>query len=240
MERKNLLISPVGKKAFEISQGWSLGDRSYDILLIYYDDEGHEDFMRISDYLILKKGFKYPLLHEILNDIQIFLSKYDYFFLPDDDVRMTSEDINKLFFFAEIQQTVICQPSLYPKNFTWPITQHNPDTIFRYVSMVEIMCPLFSRDALLKCLPSFVESQSGWGLEVAWYRLLGSQEYQFIIYDMVIAIHEGVRGDADSKMYNNLTKIGIDPQDEYYALEKKYDWRINFYDVAHVYKEVID
>lgn len=236
MERKNILISPVGKKALEISEGWSSDERNYDIMLIYYDKEGYEDFIGVSDYLILKRGFKYPLLHQIFIENVDLLSKYDYFFFPDDDVRMTSEDINKLFFFSKIQEISVCQPSLYPKNFTWPITQHNPNTIFRYVSMVEIMCPLFSRDALQKCLPSFVESNSGWGLEVAWYRLLGSKEYMFIIFDLVIATHEGVRG-GESKLYDSLTERGIDPQDEYYALEKKYDWRINFYDIVHVYIE---
>lgn len=239
MERKNILISAVGKKAFEICKEWYMNDRNYDIMLIYYDNDGFEDFMYISDYLILNKGFKYPLIYQLFNKDLGLLLKYEYFFFPDDDVRMTSGDINELFYFSKSQQISVCQPSLYPKNFTWPITQHNPDTIFRYVSMVEIMCPLFSRDALEKCLPSFLESNSGWGLEVAWYRLLGSREYMFAIYDLVIAKHEGIRG-GESKLYDNLTKMGLDPQEEYYALEKKYDWRINFYDVMHIHKDKSD
>jgi len=235
INRKNLLISPVGKNAFEICKGWISTDRSYDIMFIYYDMDGYENFKNTADYFVLTKGFKFPLIHQILSENLELITKYNYFFFPDDDIRITSRDIDRLFSFATSKKISVCQPSLYPKNFTWPITKNNPDTLFRYVSMVEIMCPVFSKDALNKCLPSFTESYSGWGLEVAWYRLLGSKQKQFIIYDLVIAIHEGVRG-SGSKMYDNLSKMGIHPADEYHRLEKKYDWKIDFYDIHYVYR----
>lgn len=235
MKRENLLISPVGKKGLEISKGWASGDRNYDIMLIYYDIDGYEDFSDIADYLILTKGFKYPLIYKIFNENLDLISGYSYFFFPDDDIRMTSRDINKLFSFSERKKVSVCQPSLYPKNITWPTTQNNPDTKFRYVSLVEIMCPVFSQAALRKCLPSFIESHSGWGLEVAWYRLLGSEKYMFIVCDLVIAIHEGVRG-SGSKMYDNLKKMGISPDREWHSLERKYDKKVDFYDVKYVYR----
>jgi len=234
MNRKNLLISPVGKNAFEICKAWASDNRSYDIMLIYYDSDGYQDFQTIADYLLVTKGFKYPLIYKIINANSELITKYEYFFLPDDDIRMTSKDINRLFSFAKNRKIVVCQPSLYPKNITWPITQNNPDTKFRYVSVVEIMCPLFSKSALIKCLPSFIESYSGWGLEAAWYRLLDSKNNVFIIYDQVIAIHEGVRG-GGSKMYTNLAKMGISPDYEWHSLEKKYDWNVDFHDVKYIY-----
>jgi len=236
MSRKNLLISPVGKNALEICSEWASGDRSYDIMFVYYDADGYENFKKIADYFILTKGFKYPLIHQVFQENQKLLSNYEFFFFPDDDIRLSTKNINKLFSFAKVSQVSVCQPSLFPKNVVWPITQNNPNTAYRYVSMVEIMCPLFSQDALKKCLPSFTESYSGWGLEAAWYRLLGSKEYQFIVYDLVIAVHEGVRK-AGSKMYENLTKIGKNPDHEWRALEKKYDWKVNFQDIKHIYRE---
>lgn len=210
MKRKNLLVSPVGKKSLDICEGWASGDRSYDIILIYFDTDGSEDFQHIAEHVILFKGFKYPLLYRLFDANIELIIKYEYFFFPDDDIRMTSRDINKLFSFAKAQRITVCQPSLYPKNYFWQITKNSPDTKFRYVSLVEIMCPVFSREALKKCLPSFVESNSGWGLEVAWYRLLGSKKDMFIIYDLIIAIHEGILG-ASSKLYDNLKEMGISP-----------------------------
>lgn len=238
MKRTNLLISPVGKNALDICQGWTLGKRNYDVMLIYYDADDYQEFKKIADYFVLTKGFKYPLLAEILSQNIELLSKYAYFFFPDDDVRMSSKEINKLFRFSKKQKINICQPSLFPENCNWPITQHNPNTQFRYVSLVEIMCPLFSQHALKKCLPSFSESYSGWGLEAAWYRCLGSRDDNFIVYDLVRAKHEGIRA-MGSKMYDNLKAMGVTPVDEFHALRRKYQWNINFYDIRYVYRPTI-
>ena len=235
MKRRNLLLSPVGKKSLEICQGWASGDRTYDIMLLYFDSEGSENFLQIAEHIVKTKGFKYPLIHQFFSDNIELISNYEYFFFPDDDIRMTSRDINKLFYFAKKKRISVCQPSLYPKNFYWEITQNNPDTKYRYVSLVEIMCPLFSREALTKCLSSFLESNSGWGLEIAWYRLLGSKKKQFIIYDLVIALHEGILG-ASSKLYDNLTEMGISPDEEFNRLEAKYNMQTEFYNIEYVYK----
>ena len=235
MKRKYLLISPVGKKSLDICRGWDAPNRGFDMLFIYYDSSGYEDFFSISDYLLLRPGFKYPLLHQVLTEQPFLLLKYDYFFFPDDDLRMTAGDIEKLFSFAQQQHINICQPSLYPINVGWPVTAHHPFTAYRYVSMVEVMCPLFSRDALKKCLPSFIESRSGWGLEVAWYRLLGSKKEQFIICDLVIVIHEGIRANG-SVYYDNLQQAGISPYHDLDTLEQKYKLKTEISVLKYIYK----
>ena len=38
----------------------------------------------------------------------------------------------------------------------------------RYGRFVEVMAPIFSREALEVCKPTFVESRSGWGLDWVW------------------------------------------------------------------------
>jgi hypothetical protein len=234
MTRTNLLISPVGQGAFELCKDWAAGPRSYDIMFIFYDTEGYENFKSIAEYFVLIKGFKYPLIYSVLRENEHLLSKYKRFFFPDDDIRLTSKAIDQMFTFSEKHKISICQPSLYPKNVTWPITEHNPNTNYRFVSVVEIMCPLFSKDALSRCMYSFVESNSGWGLEAAWYRLLGSKDDIFVVNDQVVAIHEGVRG-GGRKMYDNLTKMGISPDYEWKYLEAKYNWKIDFHDIRYVY-----
>ena len=89
--------------------------------------------------------------------------------------------------------------------------------------------------ALKKCLPSFIESRSGWGLEVAWYRLLGSKKEQFIICDLVVVIHEGIRANG-SVYYDNLQQAGISHYHDLDTLEQKYKLKTEISVLKYIYK----
>lgn len=236
MRKGNLLITTVGKRSLTVCREWLGRRRNYDTFFIFYDNHGSEEFKHLPDYFKVQAGYKYPSIHKILNDNKDLLSDYEFFFMPDDDVRISTTNINKLFAFASKKNMLICQPSLFPKNLTWRITANNSDTKYRYVRMIEIMCPLFSKKALRSCLPSFIENQSGFGLEAAWVKLLTPSTSQFAIYDQVVATHENPHDINNGSLYTSLKRQGIVPYEDLNRMENKYGVQLDFSEIKLVYK----
>jgi hypothetical protein len=77
--------------------------------------------------------------------------------------------IDRMFAFFHAHQLCLAQPALTPGSYhTWSTLLQQPDCHLRYTRFVEVMAPLFSREALAVCAPTFSESQSGWGLDWVW------------------------------------------------------------------------
>lgn len=94
------------------------------------------------------------------------LSRYDYFWFPDPDLVMSIKQINKFLDFVEKLHFDLYQPSLTRDSFiSYPFTRHRADMIYHKVDFVEIMCPLFKREALLKNLWTFDLTSSGYGID---------------------------------------------------------------------------
>ncbi len=86
---------------------------------------------------------------------------------------------------------------------------------FRPTTFVEIMAPLFSKNALAKCLPTFGENHFGWGLDFVWPKLL---DYQNIgIIDEVSAKHT-----RPFQSYDWRSPEGLTPAQEMPDLLAKY------------------
>ena len=60
------------------------------------------------------------------------------------------------------------------RDSTWSyrVTRQQDNSLARCSEIVEIMMPVFSRAALERFLPTFAETQSGWGLDFLWAELL--------------------------------------------------------------------
>lgn len=70
-----------------------------------------------------------------------------------------------------------------------PITLKNEGLSFRHTNFVEIMAPLFSRQALLQCLFTFNISISGYGLDLIWPKVLGWPTDKIALFDSVSVRH---------------------------------------------------
>lgn len=233
----NLLITTVGKRAISTCRMWFSHKKEYDIVLVCYDESNINAFEEISDYVLSRKGFKYPLLYKMFKDYPFLLEMYNYFFFPDDDVEISAESINRLFTFIKTNKLNLCQPSLLPYNYNWAITVNNPLTTFRYVKMIEVMCPAFSKQALKVCLPTFVESQSSWGLEPVWSKLLARVPLTIAVYDEVTVSHINVINLSEGPLYLALKNTGIDAQNELSNLMLKYDTKLDFTELRPIYKK---
>jgi len=91
--------------------------RIFDVCIIYFD-EGKEDYFQSqSEYYFKKKSPKYKLIKETLPLIP--WEQYKYIFLPDDDLKISVDDINLLFETANKSRIELCQPSILLSKYDW-------------------------------------------------------------------------------------------------------------------------
>lgn len=216
-----LILTTVGHTTHWLN--WLQQNRNYDIALVYYEnDTNYEVLEKNADYFWHRPGFKYPTLRTIIQDNK-FLLDYKYIWMPDDDVVIKTGSINQLFEWANSLELNLAQPSIVPKNYTWEVTVNKKNSNYRYVSMVEVMCPMFSGKTLKKVYNSFRESYSAWGLEWAWVNLSGEEDKKIAINDKVIAEHLKTIQLNGGRMYDKLKKeVGVTPHQELNKLKKKY------------------
>lgn len=203
--RKNLVISAVGDSS--LHRYWIPQKHSnYDLFLIYYGDgKGYPDDAK---YHVYRKGSKFNLIADILDEHKD-VSTYKYIWIPDDDIHLAPDEIDKLFEVAREFDLWICQPSLMGWYGLAPTLNHAHCRL-RYTNYVEIMCPCFKNDVLHRCKNSFRENKSGWGIDALWNVILGHPTDRLAIVDDVIATHTRPIGGGD--MYKNqLNSEKLDP-----------------------------
>lgn len=215
MTHRNLVISPCGNHSEYFRTHWikDSAAKQFDLCLLFYHDQIDEPALYAgADYFIHRKGFKYRLIHDVLTQLKPeFLEQYDYFFFPDDDVAMQTEEINRLFLLCRAFDTWIAQPALTADSYhSWAILKQQPGCFLRYMGQVESMAPLFQRRALLTCLPSFVANLSGWGCDSVWSKLLNYPAKKLVVFDCVPMHH--TRPVGSGELYRN---IGVDPFTEW-------------------------
>lgn len=166
---------------------------NYDIALIYYgDNEGYPEENQTK-----AKGPKYQLIYDYINDHPEIYDDYQYIWMPDDDIVMNNNDIQRLFKISYKHNLLLSQPSLMGW-YGLDITLHHKDCFLRYTNYVEIMCPCFRSEALKKCIGTFLENKTGWGIDHVWNKILGHPTDKIAIIDDVIAFHTRTMGGGDT------------------------------------------
>lgn len=208
--RRNLVIATVGDKSRHAS--WLIGSqqRSFDLMLVYFGDREEYDFCD-AEYAFRKKGFKWQLLECLLAEHRETIVQYERIWCPDDDIRSSGDDINRLFELFETHHFELAQPAIASGEVSYESLRQAPGALFRYSPFVELMCPVFTRAAFLKVSRLFKESQSGWGIDWVWSQWF--PKYKIAIIDDVGVHHTGTlkRGD----LYRKLAAQGVRPSDEF-------------------------
>ena len=184
--KTNCVISAVGKNS--LHRKWMEGEMNFDLHLIVYDDS-IELFREDTEHICHMKGFKLKLVYNYLQAHPYLLAQYEYFFLPDDDILMNADCINKLFSAMRHYQLKIAQPALTLSYYTWTHTLKDRYCTLRYTDFIEMMVPCFERDALKKVLFTFNENETGWGTESHWSKLIQAAPEDMAIIDEISVIH---------------------------------------------------
>lgn len=143
--KKNAVFVSAGKTS--LHRQLLKGDADFDLHLLIYDDS-YNQFCDDTKFISVQSGYKMDMTYHYLQCHPEFLENYDYFFLMDDDIVMSTEEVNKLFCMMRKYKLKIAQPSLVMSYYTYAHTTHHPHCILRYTNFVEMMIPCFSKEAL--------------------------------------------------------------------------------------------
>jgi hypothetical protein len=216
---RNLLITTIGK--YNHLNQWISGECNFDTAIINYDNHEEPHKAKCIYYGIMDT-FKYPGIYKMFEDEPSLLN-YDYFWMPDEDVALSTDDINMLFWKMELYLLSLAQPSIEKSAISFPSWEcftHRGDSSLIYANFVEITCPCFSKIGLLKCLHAFNKSQSGWGLDLVWSKLISDSGCNIGILNDIIAQH--TRQVGGGYLYSSLLKKKIRPSTERKRLMAEY------------------
>lgn len=171
MPRRFLIICRVGDKS--LHPHWLADkDRNFDIFLSYFGNTP-DHYSQDAEYYEQVKGPKWPELHRIINDNSAIIGQYDAVWLPDDDLLADTQTLNRLFNLFMALEFQLAQPALtIDSHVIYKELIAQPKLLARRTNFVEVMAPIFSRQALTHLAPTFIQSPSGWGLDKLWPYLL--------------------------------------------------------------------
>jgi hypothetical protein len=234
---KNLLITTVGE--YNLLYKWMDGERNFDIALVNYDF--HEVPSTLCSHLVWYdefQTFKYPGIYQMFWDDPNLL-KYDYFFMPDEDIDISCGDINNLFNKARTMNFDLCCPSIEKSDTSfpsWEVFVTKPFIDIALVNFIEVMCPVFSQKALKKCLDTFRKSQSGWGIDLVWPKLIGDNGNNIAVIHSIVAKH--TRPIASGTLYADLQRKRISPSREKRQIMTEY--KVSSIDIKEYGYRILD
>ena len=140
----------------------------YDIFVIYYgnNERNYNRYKSKVKFIEKRKGSKFQNLKYLLEKKPEILENYDYFFIVDDDIIMSTSDINNMFFVADKYKLSICGPAFRPgSKISHGVTKQKSNTLLSYTNFVEVNTPLFDRKSLQNLMKYLDPKLIGWGID---------------------------------------------------------------------------
>ena len=219
--RRNLVVVRAGRNSLHPRWLNRDSDRNWDLVVSLYDPDAR--FQHPDDVLVVTRpGGKWDGLHALLSQSD-HLSRYDYVWLPDDDIEASSADIDAIFDAMRQYDLEVAQPSLTRDSyFSHFAVMSCPAFALRYANFIEIMVPCLKASLLRMVLEDFKDSMSGFGMDYIWCRLSADNRYKAAIIDRVAVRHTRPIGKA---LRGRMAKSGVVAEDEEQILRARYDVR---------------
>jgi hypothetical protein len=191
MEKRDFLVfTSAGENSKH--EEWWISDpahRNFDLMIAYYGDDAGK-YRAHSEFYFERKGSKFQNFLAALEKYREEILGYKAVFILDDDIEITTQSISRLFELQQQYGLLLCQPSFtWDSVSQWHILFRRPFSTLRYSNFVECGLALFSREALIKCEPSFGTSISGNGQDHIWVKILGYPRTKIAVIDAVQASH---------------------------------------------------
>ena len=216
--RRNLVVVRAGRNS--LHPGWldAGARRNWDLAVSVYDPEARFD--HAPDVAIVsREGGKWDGLFAYFAQSDA-LSRYDYVWLPDDDLAANSASIDAMFDAMRRYDLDIAQPSLTRDSyFTHFLFLSCPGFRLRYVNFIEIMAPCLKSRLLAKVLDDFRGSMSGFGMDYVWCRLSDQPRDKAAILDEVAVRHTRPVGKA---LRGAMAARGLDAKAEERLIRARY------------------
>ncbi|SEC69956.1 hypothetical protein [Paenibacillus sp. GP183] len=222
-DKRFLVIGRVGDTS--IHQQWlqPAEYKNFDLCLSYFGSTSGR-YANECDFYHELPGLKWPTVKDTIEAFGDGIDQYDAIWMPDDDISANASDINRMFQIFMQQGLELAQPALTPDSyFGHRITVKNPNYFLRYSHFIEPMVPLYSRNTFQKLLPTFEKSESGWGLDFVWPKLLGYPYKKLAVIDEVAVKH--TRRVGGGELYKNISGS---QWDDLYRVTEEYEADVNF------------
>lgn len=185
---RHLVVVRAGRASLHC--GWidGPGRAGFDLLVARYEPgpslgerDGHAE--------VVIPGRKVAGFARLFREHPALLADYDFIALFDDDLRISQRDLERLFEIGRSHKLDIFQPTLSPDSyFSYAATLSNSMFRLRYTNVVEMMCPVFSRDHLVRALPLFGLGYE-LGIDLIWTRMTAEPWFRYALVDAVVARH---------------------------------------------------
>lgn len=201
---KNLVIAVAGDES--LHREWIKNNPEFDLFVVYYDNK---DNLYSQDGVLYDKakGSKFIIIDQMIKKHNTFLEQYDAILIPDDDLYMSSKEINQFFSVFHKYELELAQPSILGWQSFFLMAQH-PQYILRYTNWIEIMTPCFSKKTFQKVKHTFTENNSNWGIDFLWCQIINYDKIAVI--DDVVAIHTRPCFYGDTYWKNNNNNLSQD------------------------------
>lgn len=209
--RRNLVVVRAGDTSLHPTWLPQAGERSWDLVVSYFGNQPGR-FAAPDVTCVDWKGPKLGGIHALFRDRPDLLDRYDYVWLPDDDLAIAPAHVDRL--FAEMRRfdLLLGQPGLTPdSHWSWTVTLRNPATRLRYVNFIEVMLPCFRADLLRRVLPDFAAYVIGTGFDWVWPLKSGPDPRRVAVLDAVAATHTRPFG---GPVYRHMQGLPFDVADE--------------------------
>jgi hypothetical protein len=197
-----------------VARGAPPETRNWDLHLSYFGDRSNPFPDRPADItLSFERGTRAIGTVACLDKLGKQIGRYDWIWLPDDDLRADLPTLNRFFEIVAQCDLELAQPALGAgSHASYDITLQRPHLRLRYVSFVEIMAACFSRHALAICRPYLGATVSSWGPNHLFPRLLGFPARRIAIVDETPVVHARPVGSGPNLAL--ARSPGVDPHAE--------------------------
>ncbi|HKF48004.1 MAG TPA: hypothetical protein VKB38_11655 [Terracidiphilus sp.] len=216
---RNLVVVRAGRNSLHPQWLEGATERSWDLIVSVYDAAAHFDAgegVRVE----IRPGGKWDGIHGIFTESDL-LDRYDYIWLPDDDIAAKAKDIDATFAAMRRYELEVAQPSLTHDSYysLFPVMSC-PGFTLRYLNFVEVMVPCVRASLLRQVLDDFRTSMSGRGMDWIWCRLAPDPHYKAAILDSIAVRHTRPVGKF---LRGTMASRGKTPEDEESELNARYN-----------------
>ena len=168
--------------------------RRWDLVIAYYGDSDREfaALAKSASHAFREKGAKFQNLKKLVAREPGFFDRYSHVFVCDDDIQMSSAQIDEAFAITETHGFWVAQPAFRPegKYSYWINCCAAPQWDYRIVSYVEVTAPIFRRDKLMEFLAVYDGVLVGWGVDFWYANFFQANEFgRFAVIDKVAVIN---------------------------------------------------
>lgn len=186
-------------------QHWLVGHKEFDLWISYFGNQENK-FSEVADYYMMRKGGKFPALHNIYQQWPELLAQYDAIFVLDDDLIFSATDITRLFKIRERYDLWLLQPAFDKRGkISFKLNEVHPFSLLRYSNFVEVACPLFTKDHLFNFMAEYDPTLIGWGVDFWFSEQIAKQDAhhnKIAIIDLISCINP-----RDEKKIDNKREI---------------------------------